>query len=124
MQTIRNVCLAAALSVSALGFAADPVKVALDFEKQGHAVPETLWGVFFEDINYSGDGGVYPELIANRGFDWQIEGWKTVRNVPHLDLGGWTEDYRGGAMARVPRRYAKTGHEATPCHPRDQSLGA
>ncbi len=124
MQMIRNVCLATALSVSALAFAADPVKISLDFEKQGHAVPETLWGVFFEDINYSGDGGVYPELIANRGFDWQIEGWKTVRNIPHLDLGGWTEDYRGGAMARVTRRYAKPVHEATPCYLRIESFGA
>ena len=29
-----------------------------------------LYGVFFEDINYSGDGGLYGELIANRSFEY------------------------------------------------------
>ncbi|MDR1733343.1 MAG: hypothetical protein LBR73_00445 [Oscillospiraceae bacterium] len=33
------------------------------------AVPETLYGVFFEDINYAGDGGLYPELVLNRSFE-------------------------------------------------------
>ncbi len=28
-----------------------------------------LYGVFFEDINYGGDGGMYAELIANRAFE-------------------------------------------------------
>lgn len=28
-----------------------------------------LYGVFFEDINYGGDGGLYAELIANRSFE-------------------------------------------------------
>ena len=29
-----------------------------------------LYGVFFEDINYAGDGGLYAELIANRSFEY------------------------------------------------------
>ena len=28
-----------------------------------------LYGVFFEDINYGGDGGLYAELVANRSFE-------------------------------------------------------
>ncbi|KAF9061576.1 glycoside hydrolase [Rhodocollybia butyracea] len=36
----------------------------------GHAVPPTLYGLMFEDINHvrSGDGGLYAELIQNRAF--------------------------------------------------------
>ena len=29
-----------------------------------------LYGAFFEDINYGGDGGLYAELIANRSFEY------------------------------------------------------
>lgn len=29
-----------------------------------------LYGIFFEDINYAGDGGLYAELIANRSFEY------------------------------------------------------
>ena len=28
-----------------------------------------LYGLFFEDINRSGDGGIYPEMLRNRAFD-------------------------------------------------------
>ncbi|KAF7318283.1 Alpha-L-AF-C domain-containing protein [Mycena chlorophos] len=33
-----------------------------------HAIPSTLWGMMFEDISHSGDGGLYAELIQNRAF--------------------------------------------------------
>nr|6ZPS_AAA Chain AAA, MgGH51 [Meripilus giganteus]6ZPV_AAA Chain AAA, MgGH51 [Meripilus giganteus]6ZPW_AAA Chain AAA, MgGH51 [Meripilus giganteus]6ZPX_AAA Chain AAA, MgGH51 [Meripilus giganteus]6ZPY_AAA Chain AAA, MgGH51 [Meripilus giganteus]6ZPZ_AAA Chain AAA, MgGH51 [Meripilus giganteus]6ZQ0_AAA Chain AAA, MgGH51 [Meripilus giganteus]6ZQ1_AAA Chain AAA, MgGH51 [Meripilus giganteus] len=33
-----------------------------------HTVPSTLYGLMFEDINHSGDGGLYAELLQNRAF--------------------------------------------------------
>ena len=33
-------------------------------------VSPLLYGIFFEDINYAGDGGLYGELIANRSFEY------------------------------------------------------
>lgn len=33
-------------------------------------IPETFYGAFFEDINYSADGGLYAELIQNRSFEY------------------------------------------------------
>ncbi|HET7314175.1 alpha-L-arabinofuranosidase C-terminal domain-containing protein [Salinisphaera sp.] len=35
----------------------------------GPTIPSTLYGLFFEDINYSGVGGLYAELLRNRGFN-------------------------------------------------------
>ena len=32
-------------------------------------VSEDLYGLFFEDINRAGDGGIYPEMIRNRSFE-------------------------------------------------------
>ncbi len=44
-------------------------------------VKPTMWGVFFEDINFAADGGLYTELIKNRSFEFTIStmGWKTVK---------------------------------------------
>lgn len=36
-----------------------------------------LYGIFFEDINYAGDGGLYAELIANRSFEYYDRDGKT-----------------------------------------------
>jgi alpha-L-arabinofuranosidase len=43
------------------------ISVALD--KPGHAISPTLYGIFFEDINCSADGGLYAELVRNRNFE-------------------------------------------------------
>ena len=43
--------------------------IAVDVDKPGHAVSPLLWGIFFEDINLSADGGIYPELVRNRSFE-------------------------------------------------------
>jgi alpha-L-arabinofuranosidase len=43
--------------------------ITVDLSKAGHDIPPTLWGIFFEDINLSADGGIYPELVRNRSFE-------------------------------------------------------
>jgi alpha-L-arabinofuranosidase len=45
-----------------------PLTLTVDTAHPGHAVSPDLYGVFFEEINYAGDGGLYPELIRNRAF--------------------------------------------------------
>lgn len=34
------------------------------------AISPNLFGIFFEDINYAADGGLYAELIQNRSFEY------------------------------------------------------
>lgn len=48
---------------------AQSAKITVDAAHQGHPIPPTLWGIFFEDINLSADGGIYPELVRNRSFE-------------------------------------------------------
>jgi alpha-L-arabinofuranosidase len=69
------------------------MKAVVRADHPGHAIPETLYGIFFEDINYAADGGIYAERIANRGFDW-----------PTPEMEAWQKDYRGGGMARLSRQ--------------------
>lgn len=44
--------------------------IVVNTSKTLHPVSPMLYGIFFEDINYGGDGGLYAELIANRSFEY------------------------------------------------------
>jgi len=43
--------------------------IVVDADKPGHAVPDTLYGIFFEEINHAGEGGLYAEMVLNRDFE-------------------------------------------------------
>jgi alpha-L-arabinofuranosidase len=38
--------------------------------QKGKKISPDLFGLFFEDINYSADGGLYAELVQNRSFEY------------------------------------------------------
>ncbi|KAG6642756.1 hypothetical protein CIPAW_09G163200 [Carya illinoinensis] len=38
-------------------------------EASGRPIPKTLFGIFFEEINHAGAGGLWAELVSNRGFE-------------------------------------------------------
>ena len=42
----------------------------IDIDKPDGKIPTTFYGAFFEDINYSADGGLYAELVQNRSFEY------------------------------------------------------
>jgi alpha-L-arabinofuranosidase len=44
-------------------------------------IQPTMWGIFFEDINFAADGGVYAELVKNRSFEFAMPlmGWKELK---------------------------------------------
>ena len=47
----------------------------------GAVIQPTMWGIFFEDINFAADGGLYAELIKNRSFEFAepLMGWDIKR---------------------------------------------
>lgn len=61
-----------ALFLTAGGAAMMAQTVEVDLGKKGHDVPESLYGVFFEEINHAGDGGIYAELVKNRNFEEHV----------------------------------------------------
>lgn len=63
-------------------------RVDIDLSQKGADVDKSMYGLFFEEINHAGDGGLYAELIQNRGFE------------EHVVPGGMT--YRDG-KAYAPR---------------------
>ena len=47
------------------------VVINFDAKKTGHEIADTMWGIFYEDINFGADGGLYPELVRNRSFEYR-----------------------------------------------------
>ncbi|MET7490035.1 alpha-L-arabinofuranosidase C-terminal domain-containing protein [Streptomyces sp. NPDC005538] len=62
-----------------------PTSIVVDTRAPGRTISRDLWGIFFEDINYSADGGLYGELVQNRSFDY------SARDRPDWHaLTGWS----------------------------------
>lgn len=58
-----------------------PVKATLTVTKQEKTISDKLIGIFFEDISYAADGGLYGELIQNRDFEYRPRdhrGWNAT----------------------------------------------
>ncbi len=58
-------------------------------KKAGAPIQNTMYGLFFEDINYAADGGLYGELVKNRSFEFpqHFMGWQTFGKVALKDDG-------------------------------------
>jgi len=56
-------------------------KLTVVADKPLTTIAPTMWGVFFEDINFGADGGLYAELVKNRSFEFPIAmmGWDEER---------------------------------------------
>jgi len=52
-------------------------------KKLGAPIQPTMYGIFFEDINFGADGGLYAEMVENRSFEFpqRLMGWNTFGNV-------------------------------------------
>lgn len=64
-------------------FAQQTITLDLNAKKKGSQIQPTMYGLFFEDINFAADGGLYAELVKNRSFDFpqQLMGWYTFGKV-------------------------------------------
>ncbi len=57
------------------------LKLNVQVDKPGITVSPTLYGIFFEEINLAGDGGLYAELLRNRSFEEtdKLDYWTLVK---------------------------------------------
>lgn len=84
LPMLASLGMAAALTVGA----ADNV-LNVQVNKPGAPIQPTMYGLFFEDINYAADGGLYAEMVKNRSFEFpqNLMGWVTYGNVTLQDDG-------------------------------------
>jgi alpha-L-arabinofuranosidase len=68
------------VSVVSAASASPPATLTVSADQPGHTISPTLYGIFFEDINCSADGGLYAELVRNRNFEDsdQPEHWQAL----------------------------------------------
>ncbi len=65
-------------------FSQEKIGITVENQKPEITVAPNMYGIFFEDINFAADGGLYAELIKNRSFDFTnspLMGWLTYGKV-------------------------------------------
>ena len=89
MMSIRKIFLAATAAGLCLTLHAQTNSFDIDLKKAGAPIQPTMYGIFFEDINFAADGGLYAELVKNRSFEfpYALQGWKAFGKVEILDDG-------------------------------------
>ena len=81
--------------------------------KIGAEIQPTMYGHFFEDINYGADGGLYAELIKNRSFEFpqNFMGWNIFGNVTLLDDGPFDKNPHYVRLGDPGHAHKRTGIE-------------
>ena len=99
--------LALSIAMGTQLIAAQTHNISVDVKKPGSPIQKTMYGIFFEDINYGADGGLYAEMVKNRSFEFpqSLLGWTTFGNV---------EVKNDGPFANNPHyvRLSYPGHDA------------
>lgn len=83
MKTYKTLIAALALTMGAAAQAQTVRSLTVNTAKLGAKIAPTKYGIFFEDINYGADGGLYAEKIKNRSFEFpqSLMGWNTFGDV-------------------------------------------
>ena len=78
----------------------------------GPQISPAMWGVFFEDINFGADGGLYAELVKNRSFEFPelLMGW--IKLSPSLAKGDFSVRSESPLNANNPH-YLRIESEGT-----------
>jgi len=85
----------------------------INTKKIGAEIQPTMYGLFFEDINYGADGGLYAELVKNRSFEFpqHLMGWKTSGNVSLREDGPFERNPHYVRLAYPGHKHKHTGLE-------------
>ena len=101
-MTLHKKILASLAFSTVLSLTAQTNEMVIQTNKPGATIQPTMYGLFFEDINYAADGGLYAEMIKNRSFEFpqNFMGWEVFGNV---------ELKNDGPFERNPH-YIRMGH--------------
>ena len=104
--------LMAALALTAgVAVQAQTNELVIQTKKVGAPIQSTMYGLFFEDINYAADGGLYAELVKNRSFEFpqNLMGWKTFGKVSLKDDGPFEKNPHYVRLAYAGHDHKQTG---------------
>ena len=86
---MKKLLSSALLLTAALTSATAQNVLDVNTKKTGAPIQSTMYGIFFEDINYAADGGLYGELVENRSFEFpdHLMGWQAFGKYDVEDDG-------------------------------------
>ena len=110
MRKLLTIAAAAALSLSA---STATNNLTLKADKPGAPIQPTMYGLFFEDINFGADGGLYAEKIKNRSFEFpqHLMGWKTFGGVELRNDGPFDRNPHYVRLTSAGHNHKHTGLE-------------
>lgn len=86
-------------------------KMTVNVKKPGAEIQPTMYGLFFEDINYAADGGLYGELVKNRSFEFpqNFMGWETYGKVTLKNDGPFERNPHYARLEHPGHDHKRTG---------------
>ena len=91
------------LILTGISIAPAQTKITIHAGKPGVQISPTMYGIFFEDINFGADGGLYAELVKNRGFEF-----------PEEAVMGWSRMASSGSRGSLSIRDEEPFEQANP----------
>ncbi len=112
MNIKKPILASVALGVSTMLWGATN-ELVVQTNKPGAEIQPTMYGLFFEDINYAADGGLYAEMVKNRSFEFpqNMMGWRQFGNVTLKDDGPFERNPHYVRLASPGHRHKHTGIE-------------
>jgi alpha-L-arabinofuranosidase len=98
-----NLFLAAALFATNVACGQSAATITIQADQPGASVSSNLFGIFFEEINFGGEGGIYAEMVRNRSF----------RNSANQDY--WTLVTNGTATGAMRVDFSQPLNTNKPC---------
>lgn len=85
LRTKSALCLCLLLTAPGATARAQEAVLQVDASRIRSEVQPTMFGIFFEDINFAADGGLYAELVKNRSFEFTLPktGWSEPHSSPY-----------------------------------------
>ncbi|OHB66572.1 MAG: alpha-N-arabinofuranosidase, partial [Planctomycetes bacterium RBG_13_60_9] len=112
-RTVRRqlviVGIALWLAGASSGVYAQKTTITIQASQPGKPISPDLFGVFFEDLNYAADGGLYAELIQNRSFEYS-----PTEQPDWNPLSFWEFQKRGNGDGSIGVAEMRPIHEDNP----------
>src|SRR5215831_12429517 len=108
----RTPAAASLVLLAPLAAQAAPPAIVVHCDQPGHAISATLFGIFFEEINHAGEGGLYAQLLRNPTFEEPAE--KTAEK--DASLPGWSLKLADGGDGTLQAATDEPHAAATPRH--------
>lgn len=80
MKLKHSIFLTCLLLIASVVAKSQPKSLVINTKAPVAPIQSTMWGLFFEDINFAADGGIYAELVKNGSFEFYkpLMGWKKI----------------------------------------------